>query len=90
MGGDLKLPGFLAATGSALAMFRAAACETVAVLPGRWQRINSGSQSGIIVPYKTHAWLQGSAINIANVATGQIDSLAVHGGGNWVNAGRTW
>jgi len=68
----------------------AAACETVSVLPGRLQRSNGGSQSGIIMSYKKHARLQRSAINIANVTKGQICSLAVHGGGNWVNAARTW
>ena len=87
LGEDLTLRRILAAPAGALAMFGAAACETVSVSPEQLQLINSGSQSGIIMSYKEHAGLWGSTINIANVATGRIYSLAMHGGDNWVNAG---
>lgn len=78
---------FLAAVSAALALFGAAACETVSVSPEQLQLINTGTQSGIIMSYKEHNGLWGSTIQIANVSTGRTYSLSMHGGDNWVNAG---
>ncbi|MEQ1784772.1 MAG: hypothetical protein ABMA14_25780 [Hyphomonadaceae bacterium] len=78
---------FIAGVAVALGLFGLTACETISVSPEQLQLINGGSQSGIIMSYKEHEGLWGSTINIANVATGQIYSLSMHGGDNWVNAG---
>lgn len=77
----------LAAVSAALALFGAAACETVSVSPEQLQLINTGTQSGIIMSYKEHNGLWGSTIRFGNVASGRTYSVSMHGGDNWVNAG---
>ncbi|HYC97438.1 hypothetical protein [Brevundimonas sp.] len=79
---------FAAAAIAVLALAGLGACATgPSLTPEQMAGVRAGEQSAIILSYEEYAGMYGAYVRFANVETGRLYQVEMHGGANLVNAG---
>jgi hypothetical protein len=80
-----RLAGMLAVAGAMLGLYGCAAGPSLT--PEQMAGVRAGEQSAIIMSFEEYAGMWGAYVRFANVETGQLYQVDMHGGTNVVNAG---